>query len=332
MSCENAGGQEVGGLFMIGLPGTELDDSTIRLIREYHVNDFIIFRRNVVDPPQLRRLCGQLVRECLDAGLSAPLISIDQEGGTVARLPEPFTQFLGARELAGSLNPEHAVADYARTCAKDLLSVGINMNLAPVLDVCPEGHGYFMEHRSFGDDPEKVAELGRLVVSEMENMGVAACGKHFPGLGSAILDPHIELPVVSVNLEQIRKRDMVPFKAAVDIGVASIMTSHTIYTHLDPVEPATMSELILGDLLRGELEYDGLIVTDDLEMGAITQEGSVPQAALKAFCAGVDLLLICHDHGIIEESVGVLRQALDEGLISPKRVSASRRISVSKRR
>ena len=315
--------QELGSLFMIGLPGPDLDDSTQRLIREYHINNFIIFKRNVVEPGQLRSLCDKLVRACLNVGLPAPLISIDQEGGTVARLPEPFCQFRGARELADSDNPGREVLKYARTCAQELLDVGINMNFAPVLDVCSVDKGYFMEHRSFGDDPERVAELGRLVIEEMESIGVASCGKHFPGLGAAIFDPHEELPVVAESVDRIRARDLVPFKAAIAAGVASIMTSHTVYSNLDPKELATMSGRIVTDLLRIELGYNGLIVTDDLEMGAITQQGSIPHAALKAFCAGVDLLLICHNHDEVEASVSALGNGLDNGLISPERVSDS---------
>lgn len=315
--------QEMGSLFMIGLPGPDLDDSTQRLIREYHINNFIIFKRNVVEPGQLRSLCDKLVCACLNVGIPAPLISIDQEGGTVARLPEPFCQFRGARELADSDNPDREVMKYARTCAQELLDVGINMNFAPVLDVCPADKGYFMEHRSFGDDPERVAELGRLVIQEMESIGVVSCGKHFPGLGAAIFDPHEELPVVAESMDRIRARDLVPFKAAISAGVASIMTSHTLYLNLDSKELATMSGRIVTDFLRIELGYNGLIVTDDLEMGAITQQGTIPHAALKAFCAGVDLLLICHNHDEVEASVSALGNGLDNGLISPERVSDS---------
>ena len=315
--------QEIGSLFMIGLPGPDLDDSTLRLIREHHINNFIIFRRNVVEPDQLRSLCGKLVQACLNAGLAAPLISIDQEGGTVARLSEPFSRFRGARELADSDNPEREVLKYARTCAQELLDVGINMNFAPVLDVSPAGKGCFMELRSFGDDPERVAELGRLVIEKMENIGVAACGKHFPGLGAAVFDPHEKLPVVTDSTDRIRARDLVPFKTAISAGVACIMISHTVYTCLDPEKLATMSGRIITDLLRIELGYNGLIITDDLEMGAITQGGSISHAALNAFCAGVDLLLICHDHDEVEASVSALNNGLDNGLISPERVSAS---------
>lgn len=288
--------QQVGWLFMVGLPGTELDDSTLRLIRKERINNFIIFKRNVETPEQLRALCESLKAACLDEQLPPPLISIDQEGGTVARLSAPFTRFADARILAEDERAEELLADYARTCARELLGVGINMNLAPVLDVCPAGQGFFMERRSLGEDPGRVAELGALIISEMQQAGLAACAKHFPGLGGAVLDPHKQLPTVARSIQELVAGDLVPFRKAMAGEVAAIMTSHTIYSRLDPAQPATLSSEILTGLLRGQLGFDGLVITDDLEMGAIENDGSVADAALAAFNAGADMLLICHDH------------------------------------
>ena len=304
--------QQVGQLFMVGLPGTELDGSTLRLIREQRINNFIIFKRNVDTPAQLKNLCASLRDACLAEELPPPLISIDQEGGTVARLSEPFTQFPDARKLAEDGRAEELLADFARVCAQELLDVGINMNLAPVLDVCPAGQGFFMELRSLGEDPERVAELGALVISEMQRAGLAACAKHFPGLGGAVLDPHEQLPTVARSRQEMISSDLVPFRRAMEIEVAAIMTSHTLYPRLDPDQLATLSGEILSGLLRGELEFDGLVITDDLEMGAIENDGSVADAALVAFNAGADMLLICHDHQKIIDAHHKLLIALFE--------------------
>ncbi|MFA6498197.1 MAG: beta-N-acetylhexosaminidase [Desulfurivibrionaceae bacterium] len=302
---------ELGGLFMVGLPGTELDDSTRNLIEAYGINNFILFKRNAENPEQIRTLCLGLAAACRAAGLSAPLISIDQEGGTVARLKEPyFTEFPDARVLAESDQAEELLVDYARTCARELLAVGINMNLAPVLDVSPFGQGLFMERRSLGGTPEQVARLGALVIAAMQENGLAACAKHFPGLGGATLDPHKVLPMVSFSLEELRTCDLPPFAAAIRAGVAGVMTSHTVYPQLDPDQPATLSPRILEGLLRDELGYDGMVVTDDLEMGAIENEGTVADAALAAFMAGADMLLICHEHPKIIAAHELLSKAV----------------------
>ena len=286
----------LGQLFMAGIAGMTLDASTRKLIEKFGINNFIYFKRNIDSPGQVKRLSKDLCQACKDNGLRPPLIAIDQEGGSVARLPPPFSQFPDARVLAGSGEPEKALMDYARICAAELRSIGVNYNLAPVLDVCETGRDYFMERRSLGGNAKNVARLGSLVIREMQAKGIAACAKHFPGLGAAVVDPHNQLPLVTKHEPEIRRDDLPPFREAIDIGVASIMTSHTIYQHLDPEKPATMSEKILTGLLRKELGYEGVVITDDLEMGAIVKEGDLGNAALQAFAAGADLLLICQSH------------------------------------
>lgn len=316
-------GRSIGGLFMAGLPGPELDDSTINLIQGHGINDFILFRRNVQDPLQLKKLCQDLARACRRAHMAAPLIAIDQEGGTVARLRAPhFSEFPDARVLGASERAEELLGAYARTCARELLDVGVNMNLAPVLDVCPAGQGLVMERRSLGENPEQVARLGALVIREMQGQGLAACAKHFPGLGAVALDPHEARPVMARSRAELEACDLPPFQAAMAAGVAALMTSHTLYPHLDPDNPATLSAEILTGLLRRDLAYDGLIITDDLEMGAIVKEGPVADAALAAFLAGADMLLICEDHAKVLAAWEALRSAA-EGRIPGQRLSQS---------
>ena len=190
--------QEPGHVFMVGVPGLELDDSTRQLISQDKIHNFILFRRNVGDKKQLKRLCADLKGACLENSLPEPLISIDQEGGSVARLAAPFTVFPDQRILAEDATAEDKLRDYATICARELREIGVNMNLAPVLDVCPRGQDLFMERRCLGNDPERVAELGAVVIVAMQNERVAACAKHFPGLGMAELDPHLDLPVVDL--------------------------------------------------------------------------------------------------------------------------------------
>ena len=312
-----------GALLMVGLPDHELDDSTRQLIEAEGINNFILFARNVDSPDQLQKLCADLTGECAANKLPLPLISIDQEGGTVTRLPEPWTQFPDARFLAESPNPEQALTDYATTCCRELRAAGINLNMAPVLDVCPSGQGYFMERRALGGAPTEVARLGLLLIEEMQKNGVAACAKHFPGLGAARLDPHLVLPTVGRERSRLLAEDLLPFRAAAEAGVAAIMTSHTIYQNLDPDQPATLSAMIPPPILRNELGYNGLIITDDLEMGAIENEMTVAEAALKSFRAGADLLLICQDHAKIRATIALFAEALQNGHLSHTQIEAA---------
>lgn len=315
----------LGELFMAGLPGPELDRSTLDLIQRYRVNNFIYFKRNAINPGQLQELSAALRRSCAAAGLAPPLIAIDQEGGTVARLGPPFTQFPDARVLAESPEPENALRNYAAVCAGELKNIGVNYNLAPVLDVCPAGKGLFMEKRSLGGDPETVGRLGSLVIQQMQEKGIAACGKHFPGLGGAVVDPHDLLPNVAAAAGDILRRDMPPFRRAVAAGVASIMTSHTLYRNLDPLEPATLSAKILTGLLRQELGYEGVVITDDLEMGAIERQGEAADAALRAFAAGADLLLICKSHEKVIAALEKTAAAIEQKPVLGARLTESLR-------
>lgn len=310
-----------GALLMIGLPGPELDDSTRELIRTEGVNNFILFRRNVVDPPQLSKLCNDLSQACRDHTGRPALIAIDQEGGSVTRLPPPWRQFPDQRRLAEAVDPETALADYAASCADELRDCGINFNFAPVLDVAPAGAGFFMARRALGAEAATVARLGALVIREMQQHGVAACGKHFPGLGSACLDPHQVGFAITKDHAHLQTEDLPPFRGAIAAGVAALMTSHTVYPELDPEQPATLSPRILTDLLRGELGYDGLVVTDDLEMGAIENAMPVAEAARLALLAGADLLLICKEHDKVRETIAGLDKARAEGLMPEARVA-----------
>jgi beta-N-acetylhexosaminidase len=312
-----------GALLMIGLPGHDLDDSTRQLIKEEGVNNFIIFSRNVKNPGQLQNLCHDLAIECAAGHLPPPLIAIDQEGGSVSRLPPPWTQFPDARLLAEAADPEQTLTDNARTCCRELIAAGINLNMAPVLDVCPRNDGCFMERRALSGDPATVARLGSLVIKAMQTTGVAACAKHFPGLGSAQLDPHLVLPTVRRERAQLLAEDLLPFRAAAAAGVAAIMTSHTIYRALDPEQPATLSKEILAGLLRRELGYQGLVITDDLEMGAIENVLPVATAALRSLTAGADLLLICRQHAKVRATISLLNEARQDGRLTDLQIETA---------
>ncbi len=314
---------KIGQLFMIGIPGPHLDEETETLIRDYNPGGVILFTRNIEDPVQLTRLCRDL-RDTVKKYNGLPLfLAVDQEGGRVARLREPFTRFPGNAAIGMDAHPVVRAEEFGLITAREMKMVGLNMNLAPVVDVRRGKPEKQMKGRTFGEDPEMVALLGRAVVKSLQENGVMAVAKHFPGLGSASLDPHFHLPRIDMEIEEMEEVNLPSFKSAIDEGVSAIMTSHAIYPALDSELPATLSPLILTNLLRGKMGFDGLVITDDLEMGAIAKHWGVAEGAAGALEAGADILLVCEDQKNFLESLGLIRGRVLQGKIPYQRLHQS---------
>jgi beta-N-acetylhexosaminidase len=253
------------------------------------VGGIILFARNLEDPEQVWELTRDLQQEARDSGDLPLLISVDQEGGSVQRLKAPFTLIPPGRELGQSSTADQVEA-WARTVGRELALVGINMNLAPVLDVARNPHCPLWD-RSFGSDPEKVAALGEAAIRGYRQAKVLPVAKHFPGLGDTSVDSHQVLPTAQ-DPDPERTTDLLPFRRAAAAGVPAVMTAHLHVSAWDG-RPATLSSVALTDWLRHRLGYQGVIITDDLEMGAIATKTAVPEAACQALAVGADLLLVC---------------------------------------
>jgi beta-N-acetylhexosaminidase len=302
--------QLAGQRLMAGFKGMVLDDELRFLIDELCVGGFILFKRNVSDPSQLAELCEAAQAYAVEVGNPPPMIAIDQEGGPVARLGPPFTVFPGNRAI-GEARSETAAREFGTTAARELREVGINMNLAPVLDVVPKGlDSPVMADRVFGQDPELVAELGNIVIGALQENGVAATAKHFPGIGRTTVDSHVDLPYVDTERRTLDSSDLVPFAAAIRSGVAAVMLSHVVYSDLDPQWPAGLSSIIARDLLRQTMGFRGVTITDDLDMGAIDKHYDVDTTVSRILDAEVDIVLICHDRARIEAAYGALLRAV----------------------
>lgn len=313
----------IGQFIMMGIPGLEMDAETHKIIKELGVGNFILFKRNIKDPSQAKKLCNSLKEACLEAGLPQPIIAVDQEGGAIQRLGPPFWQEIPSNsDIAMMPNPIANAARQAELAAWILKDVGINLNLAPVLDLAQPGIKGVLTGRSYGPDPEKTGRLGATYINTLQTLGVCACAKHFPGIGRVEKDPHFERPVVSVS-KDVLYRELLPFKMAIETGVAAIMTSHVIFTALDHRQPATYSSYIAKELLKDILGFKGVLMTDDLEMGGITGYLSVENACVAAFLAGHDLLLICHEAARVKSAVAFLDNALAQGLINPRQLDDS---------
>jgi beta-N-acetylhexosaminidase len=281
-------GEMAGRVLAVGFDGTTLEPETRRALERLRPGVVILFGRNVVEREQLAALIAAL------HGLpSWPLVAIDHEGGRVSRLGPPFTAFPTAAEIgrAGAA----AARAVGEAIGRELASLGIDIDFAPVLDVGDAAGTSVIGDRAFGSEPGHVAELGVAFAAGLHAGGVLACGKHFPGHGGTASDSHETLPVITRSRAELDAIDLPPFRAAIAAGLPMLMTSHVLYPALDPERLATASPRIAGGLLRGELGFRGVLWSDDLTMRAITRRRRPADGAVEALAAGLDGVLICHD-------------------------------------
>ncbi len=283
--------RRIGQLLIGSFHGAQVPVEARALAREFGLGGVTLFGRlgNIQDPEQVAGLAFEIRQ--LDPGLP-PWVAIDQEGGRVARLRAPFTEWPPMAVLGRSGDSDLA-RRFARALAAELAAVGISLDFAPVLDIQTNPRNAVIGDRALSDRPEVVARLGRAIIEELQRCGVAACGKHFPGHGDTTADSHVELPIVEHPPERLREVELVPFKAAVEAGVACIMTAHVLVSSIDEERPATLSPRVVGDMLRRDLAYAGVIISDDLEMQAIAGRYSAADAAIAAIGAGCDAVLMC---------------------------------------
>lgn len=287
--------QRVGQMFMCGFHGQHADEQINRLIRDYHVGGVIYFRRNVESVDQINRLSADLQAIAAETGELPLIISVDQEGGMVARIDkEGVTQVPGNMALGATGNPEYTL-ECAQILGHELKSIGIDMNLAPVVDVNNNILNPVIGVRSYGENAESVAAHGAAAIKGYQSRGVAATAKHFPGHGDTAVDSHLGMVTVPHERNRLDQVELLPFRRAIEAGVDAIMTAHVIFPAIEPEPiPATLSRKVLTGLLREEMGFDGIIITDCLEMHAISKPYGVAEAAIRAVEAGADLILVSH--------------------------------------
>jgi len=319
--------ETIGQLFVFGFAGREPSARLLAFIRACGPGGVILFSRNLGPPEAIAELTT-----ALQAAAPTPLfIAIDQEGGRVARLGPPFTEWPGASQV-GTLGSRRLASAMGSAIARELRAVGITMNLAPVLDVLTEPANPVLVGRSFGSDPLRVANLGVAFFRGLEAQGVLAVGKHFPGHGDTTVDSHRALPVVPHGLDRLKAVELVPFAKAIAAGIPGLMTAHLLCPALDPHRPATLSPAILTGLLREQLGFSGLIMSDDLLMRGIADGCPPGEAAVRFLEAGGDLILICDDEAVQGEALDDVTRAIAAGRLSEERVAASlTRIARAKR-
>ena len=281
--------RDIGQLLIGSLPGTTITPEIRSLAREFSLGGVTLFSRNIEAPEQVAELAVDVQSLASDLPL---WLSVDQEGGRVARLRKPFTEWPPMAVLGRSGSTDLA-ARFAAALAAELRAVGVTLDYAPVLDIHTNPKNPVIGDRALAEDADMVARLGAAIVRGLQENGVAACGKHFPGHGDTSVDSHLDLPLVEHPPDRIRRVECVPFREAIRAEVAFVMTAHLLVPALDEEKPATLSPRIVQAILRDELGFGGVILSDDLEMKAIAASFAIPDAAVQAIAAGCDGLLIC---------------------------------------
>jgi beta-N-acetylhexosaminidase len=315
---------KIGQLLMFGFDGTQVTPFLRRFITEYNLGGVIHFSRNISGLQQLKNLNCELQELTEESPSGTPLfIAADQEGGTIARVTKGVAVAPSAMAL-GATKSEILTEDVCTVSAVELRATGINMNLAPVLDVNNNPDNPVIGVRSFGEDPRDVAHLGAAAIRGYQRY-VAAVAKHFPGHGDTSLDSHHELPVISHDRKRLDLVELVPFRKAIDTRVTGIMTSHVVFPAIEPMEglPATLSHEVLTKLLRHELGFEGLIMTDCMEMRAITDTFGTVDAAVMTILAGADIVIISHTEKLQKQAFDALVAAVKSGRISEDRIDES---------
>lgn len=309
-----------GQLFIMAFDGLQPQPEVLEFFSAFNIGGVILFTDNYSTPEQLRKLTRGL-QQSLGANESPALIATDHEGGRVQRFRDGFTRIPAMSKLGSGL--VQRTEQIHRRIANELKSVGVNLNLAPVADLCTEEQPGAIGDRSFGTDPIVVSGHIRAAISGLQKEGVAACVKHFPGHGFTKQDSHRELPSIIRTRNELENSDLKPFRAAIEAGVASVMTAHIIYPRAgDPKWPASLSPFWIRDILRGQLRFNGLVITDAIEMKSLAMHWSPETCGFQALMAGADVLLYyreAHQFRAFEE----LHRGLRNGEIPPGPVERS---------
>lgn len=314
---------KIGQLLIIGIRDKVLTQDEAEFIITNNIGGVILFSRNVESPKQIHELVTSLQSLRHKSRDKLPLfIGIDMEGGRVARLKAPFTVWPPIGKL-GKLDSTSLAFKFGMGMATELRSVGINLDFAPCVDVLTNPKNVLIGDRSLSTDPEQVAKLASALVRGYIKGGVIPCAKHFPGHGNTVIDSHEDLPVEDVDLQRLREVELVPFKKVFRARLDMVMTAHIKFTKIDPEWPVTLSEKFIQGILRSELRYRGIVISDDLDMKALANHYPAEQIPVKAFQAGCDILLYCNNFDHPQVALDALNKAVKEHKITGKQIDES---------
>ena len=301
----------VGQVIMVGLPYTYLDEEYKEFIKDYSIGNFILFARNYDNTKQMKSFMQELYEYTNDSTGSFPLVSIDQEGGMVVRLFKDVT-FPASPLTTSATSIDNAPYKTGYIIGKDMLSLGINLNLAPCLEINEDLLNPLVNVRGYGQTKEFVLKQAKCFVKGIQDSGALSCIKHFPGAGSSTKDSHLELPIINDSKEDLLNYNMYPFVNLTESD--ALMTSHCLYKSFDEL-PSTLSHVLLTDVLRKQIGFNGLIISDGMEMKAISDVYGIGRGSVMALNAGCDILLLCHEYKEQKASFDAVLEAVKNGEI-----------------
>jgi beta-N-acetylhexosaminidase len=306
--------EKIGQLLIVGFEGTEINQEIISFIEKLKVGGFILFSRNIEDENKTLKLLNNIKEANSDNDI--PLfLSIDEEGGRVSRLPKAFKRLPESIKL-GNKNDKEISYNYGKILGERVKALGFNVDFAPVLDINSNPKNPVIGNRAFGSTVDIVVSNGIQVMSGIRDTNIIPAVKHFPGHGDTGIDSHVNLPIVKKSMEELEKMELIPFIKAIEEDVDMIMVAHILYPAMDEEYPSTMSQKIIQNLLRDQLGYNGVIVSDDMTMGAIVENYSLEEASLRFIKSGGDIALICHGNDNPKKVIEHIKESVNTGNLS----------------
>ena len=314
--------EKIGQLFIVGFQGTVPDDMLIELIQQKHVGGAILFKRNIKGPEKLVSLNNSIKQINLKSNKVPLFISVDEEGGRISRMPGEVKTLPSASAI-GKINSSDLSYEVGSLLALETKAFGFNMDFTPVLDIWSNPKNTVIGDRAFGTTPEIVVKNGIPVMEGIRDGGVIPVVKHFPGHGDTIVDSHVGMPTVDYDIERLKSFEWIPFQSAIENKADAVMIAHILIPKIDPENPATLSNTFITDILRGQMGFDGVVITDDMTMDAIDKNYNIGDASVKSLIAGSDILLVCHGYEAQMDAINAVISAVNDGLISEKRIDES---------
>lgn len=314
--------EKIGQMFIVELEGTEIDKASLDFIQKYKLGGIILFGTNISSEGQIKNFLSDINEINNSVSKNKLFIGIDEEGGRISRLSKIYDKLPPNYDI-GTKNSSLLAFEKGSILGEELYALGINTNFAPVLDIFSNPENKVIGDRAFSNNEKIVSELGVSMISGINSQDVIAVGKHFPGHGDTKVDSHFGLPEVMKTEKELMDFEIVPFKSAIDYGIDMIMISHILYPKIDDKYPASLSPAIINGILRDKLKYNGIVISDDLDMGAIRKNFAIDKSAVQAVKAGNDIILVCHDYNKVITAITSLKKAVQSGEISESRINES---------
>jgi beta-N-acetylhexosaminidase len=313
--------EKIGQMVVVGIDGYTIDDKTVSMIKDNHVGGFILFGKNIKSTTQMVELLNSL-KQANGVNKTPLFLSVDEEGGRITRMPKELKR-IPTNKRIGLVNNKEFSYKIGSVIGEEIGTIGFNMNYSPVLDINSNPKNPVIGDRSFGSEPELVGDLGVQTMKGLQSQNVISVVKHFPGHGDTDVDSHIGLPIINYDIERLKEFELIPFKEAINSGADAVMIAHILLPKIDKDSPASLSRKIITDILREELNFDGVVITDDMTMGAIIKNYNIGDAAIKSVNAGADIVLVCHGNDRKLLVINSLKSAVEDGVMSQERIDES---------